>query len=71
METEKPKRQLSPKALEKLKYARIKAAEAKLKEKEISKFEKEQKRQKKQVKREQTYNAILELKEVKINADGH
>ena len=35
METEKPTRQLSPETLEKLKYAREKAAEAKQKEKEI------------------------------------
>ena len=65
METEKPKRILSTEALEKLKYAREKALEAKRQNKLINKFEKDQKRELKQAKHEQTYNTILELKKQK------
>lgn len=69
METEKPKRQLSPEALEKLKYAREKALEAKRQSKLITKFEKEQKYDAKQKKREETYKAILELKKQKAQPE--
>ena len=47
---EKPKRTLSPEALQKLQLARKKALEAKRQNKEITKFEKEQIRQEKQQK---------------------
>ena len=60
---EKPKRTLSPEALEKLKLARKKALEVKKQNKEITKYEKDQMKQEKQQKREQTYNAIIELKQ--------
>ena len=57
----KPKRTLSPEALQKLKLAREKALEAKRKDKEISKYEKEQKRQEKNKKRDDTYQAVVKL----------
>jgi hypothetical protein len=47
MEETKPKRTLSPEALQKLQLARKKTLEAKRQNKEIIKFEKEQIRQKK------------------------
>ena len=60
---EKPKRTLSPEALKKLQLAREKALEAKRQNKEITKYEKETSRKEKQQRREQTYNAIIELKQ--------
>ena len=63
MEETKPKRVLSPEALEKLAIARKKALEAKKQDKEITKYEKEQARAIKQSKREQTYQTIMELKQ--------
>ena len=65
MEQTKPKRTLSPEALEKLKLAREKALEAKRKDKEISKYEKEQKRQEKNKKRDETYQAVVKLTKAK------
>ena len=63
MEETKPKRTLSPEALQKLQLARKKALEAKRQNKEITKFEKEQIRQEKQQKREKAYNTIMEMKQ--------
>ena len=63
MEETKPKRTLSPEALQKLQLARKKALEAKRQNKEITKFEKEQIRQEKQQKREKAYNSIMEMKQ--------
>ena len=58
----KPKRVLSPEALQKLQFARKKALEAKKQNKEITQFEKQELKKEKQQKREETYNAIIELK---------
>jgi hypothetical protein len=63
MEETKPKRTLSPEALQKLQLARKKALEAKRQNKEITKFEKEQIKQEKQQKREKAYNTIMEMKQ--------
>ena len=60
---EKPKRTLSPEALQKLQLARKKALEAKRQNKEITKFEKEQIKQEKQQKREKAYDTIMEMKQ--------
>ena len=54
---------MSPEALKKLQLAREKALEAKRQNKEITKYEKETSRKEKQQRREQTYNAIIELKQ--------
>ena len=61
MEDVKPKRILSPETLEKLKFARVKAAEAKKQNKLITNYEKEEKRNIKHSKREETYKTILEI----------